>query len=72
MMKTLDPGLLIPIDLVSWVKERDRLLIEEEDATFRAARDRATTDDERINWGEFIALRERNLRTRMTASASRS
>lgn len=61
----LDPLLLLPIDsLAAWVKEREALLIAEENAMFQAARDRATTDEERAYWDEFIALRDRNQRLR--------
>jgi hypothetical protein len=58
----MDSVLLLPIcDIAEWVKERERLLREAEDEMFREARDRATTDEERAHWDEFIALRERNL-----------
>jgi hypothetical protein len=48
-------------------QEREALLIAEEDAMFRAARDRATTDEERAYWGEFIELRQQNLKNSRTA-----
>jgi hypothetical protein len=49
--------------LADRAKWREKLLIEEQDATFRAARDRAATDQERRYWDEFIALRTKNLRS---------
>jgi hypothetical protein len=42
-MREPDPALMVQIDsLASYVKEREALLIEEEDAMFRAARDCAS------------------------------
>lgn len=50
---------MIPIAR-AWVEEREAALIAAEDEMFRAARDRATTDEDRAYWDEFIALREQN------------
>ena len=45
----------------AWVQRRNAILRAQEDAMFRAARDRATTDEERAYWDDFIKLRGRNL-----------
>lgn len=60
----MDPVLLIPIDR-AWVEEREALLLEQENAMVWAARDRATTDEERAYWDDFIALRDVNPRKRV-------
>lgn len=52
----MDPVCLIPIDR-EWVEEREAALIAAENEMFRAARDRALTDEERRYWEEFIKLR---------------
>ncbi len=62
----MDPTVwMMPIGLAPYVKEREKLLIEDENAMFEAARDRATTDEERVYWDEFIKLREKNANQRV-------
>jgi hypothetical protein len=62
-MKDLDPVVMFPIDsLASWVKERERLLIEAEDEMFRAARDAAQTPEERAYFQGWLDLRAENAR----------
>lgn len=63
----MDSILLFPIDR-AWVEERERQLIANEDAMFRAARDRASTDAEREYWDDFLCLRDANLRARHGAT----
>lgn len=55
-----------------WVKRREAALIAAEDAMFRAARDRATTEDERAYWDEFIKLRAENARSRTDSAGERA
>src|SRR5262245_52007381 len=50
---------MIPIDLASWVKEREAILIAQEDAAIRAARDAAATAEERAFMDALIEERAR-------------
>jgi hypothetical protein len=62
---SMDPTVwVIPIDLATWVKEREEQLIAEENATFETARAGAATDEERRFWDEFIATRTVNMKMR--------
>jgi hypothetical protein len=51
---------MIPIDLAAWVREREERLIAHENAMFKAARDRATTKEERRYWDELLKVRAEN------------
>lgn len=49
-------------DIAEWVERREAAIIQAENAMFQAARERATSEDERRYWDRFIAVRMENLR----------
>ncbi len=49
-------------DVRAWIRWRENVLIDYEDACFRAARDRAATDEECAFWDVIIAMRAENRR----------
>lgn len=53
----MSPGVLRDL-----IRGREAILIEQENAMFQAARDHATTNDERGCGDEFIAHRAENLK----------